>query len=246
MKICAACQKENYDTAVKCQYCGASLRGAARTPAPENAALAAPEGTSGKAIWSLICGVFFFFFPAAALAVVLGHIARSEIRRSGGRLRGGGIASAGLALGYLGLAIIPVILIIAAIAIPNLLRAKMAANEASAVGSLRTINTACVTYVATYGTGYPKSLANLGPSASASAEAGNVIDANLARGQKSGYLFFYRTGGPVDAASPMSYVVNADPITPGTTGMRHFYTDQTGIIRWEANHPASAESPPLR
>ena len=245
MKICPACQKENYDTAVKCQYCGASLRGAARTPGLGESPAAAPEGTSGKAIWSLICGVFFLFFPAAALAVVLGHIARSEIRRSGGRLSGGGMAATGLALGYVGLSLIP-ILMIAAIAIPGLLRAKMAANEASAVTSLRLIYTACDSYHGAYGVGYPKSLANLGPSASASAEAANIIDANLASGQKSGYLFSYRTGGRVDAASPMRYVVNADPITPGTTGTRHFFTDQTGIIRWGANHPASGESPPLR
>ena len=64
------------------------------------------------------------------------------------------------------LIVVAIILIIAAIAIPNLLRSKMAANEASAVGSLRTINTACIEYSTTYG-GYPSALTNLGPAAPA-------------------------------------------------------------------------------
>src|SRR5437879_12596996 len=90
------------------------------------------------AIASLICCILFFFLPSAIVAIIMGHLSLSDIRRSAGRLGGRGMAIAGLVLGYTGLAIIPV-LIIAAIAIPNLLRARMAANEASAVGSLRTI-----------------------------------------------------------------------------------------------------------
>ena len=62
------------------------------------------------------------------------------------------------------LIVVAIILIIAAIAVPNLLRSRMAANEASAVGSLRTINTAEVTYTTTYPTiGYAATLAILGP-----------------------------------------------------------------------------------
>ena len=64
------------------------------------------------------------------------------------------------------LIVVAIILIIAAIAIPNLLRSKMAANEASAVGSMRTLNTAAVTYSTTYG-GYPAGLSNLAPAATA-------------------------------------------------------------------------------
>src|SRR6202051_4475100 len=64
------------------------------------------------------------------------------------------------------LIVVAIILIIAAIAIPNLLRSKMVANEASAVGTLRTLNTAAVTYSVTYG-GYPSALSKLGPASSA-------------------------------------------------------------------------------
>ena len=57
---------------------------------------------------------------------------------------------------------------------------------------------------------------------------------------------FLTKGDVAYSSSSESYSVKADPITPGSTGIRHFFTDQTGIIRWEANHPASGESPPLR
>jgi type IV pilus assembly protein PilA len=199
-------------------------------------------GTSGKAIGSLVCGILFFFLPAAIVAVVLGHLSLSEIRQSAGRLAGRGMAVAGLVFGYLGLSFIP-ILIIAAIAIPNLLRANMAANEALAVGSLRRINTACVTY-ATDHKSFPSVLANLGPGAHPGANASDPIDGALASGQKSGYLFTYEPG-PMQDGAIMSYEVHADPVTPEATGRRHFFTDQTGIIRSALHVQANSESPPL-
>src|ERR1700730_1627817 len=92
------------------------------------------------------------------------------------------------------LIVVAIILIIAAIAIPNLLRSKMAANEASAVGSLRSLNTAAVAYSTTYGT-YPASLAALGPSTSPSSSAADLIDSVLSSGTKSGYTFTWTPGG---------------------------------------------------
>src|SRR5579872_5423324 len=95
------------------------------------------------------------------------------------------------------LIVVAIILIIAAIAIPNLMRAKMAANESSAVGSLRTITTAEVSYSTTYGTGYAP-LANLGGAAPCAAAAATacLIDNVLAAGTKSGYTI----ATPVPAA----------------------------------------------
>src|ERR1700683_113284 len=84
------------------------------------------------------------------------------------------------------LIVVAIILIIAAIAIPNLLRAKIAANEASAVGSLRTLNTASVAYSTTYGN-YPPALSNLGPSTSPNSTTADLIDSLLVTGTKSGY-----------------------------------------------------------
>jgi hypothetical protein len=66
-----------------------------------------PTETSGKAIGSLICGLFFLFFPIAIVAIVLGHLSLSDIRKAAGRLTGQGVAVAGLVLGYLGVAFIP-------------------------------------------------------------------------------------------------------------------------------------------
>jgi type II secretory pathway pseudopilin PulG len=203
--------------------------------------------TSGMAIGSLICGVLFIFFPAAVGAIVLGHVSHWQIRKSAGRLKGSGLATAGLILGYMGIAIIPLILIIAAIAIPNLLRSKMAANEASAVGSLRTINTACVTYSTIYG-GFPPSLDALGgegSGAAPSAASAQLIDSALMSGVKSGYFFYYSPGSKDTSGNIVAYAVTADPLTHGGTGIRHFFTDQSGVIRVDSRASADADSPPL-
>src|SRR3979409_1877847 len=92
------------------------------------------------------------------------------------------------------LIVVAIILIIAAIAIPNLLRSKMAANEASAVASLRTYNTSLVAYQTTYGTGPPTDFAQLGPATTPSASAADLVDNLLGHAspaQNSGYRFTY-------------------------------------------------------
>ena len=142
------------------------------------------------------------------------------------------------------LIVVAIILIIAAIAIPNLLRSRMAANEASAVGSMRTINTACVTYSSTYGTGFPAALANLAPANPATAAAADLIDQVLAGKQKSGYAFTYVAGAIVGGVIP-TYTLNADPIGVGTTGQRRFFTDQSGVIRFNPVAVATVASPPI-
>ena len=144
------------------------------------------------------------------------------------------------------LIVVAIILIIAAIAIPNLLRSKMAANEASAVGSLRSLTTACVTYSTTYGTGYPAALANLGPATPATAAAADLIDSVLSAGTKSGYVFTYVSGPPAAVGAVIStYTINANPVTLGTTGQRGFFTDQSGVIRANATGPATVADLPI-
>src|SRR2546425_1144652 len=122
------------------------------------------------------------------------------------------------------LIVVAIILIIAAIAIPNLLRSKMAANEASAVGSLRSLNTACITYSTTYGS-YPTTLASLGPAATASSTTADLIDSVLASGTKSGYTFTFTGGGGT------TNIIAAIPATGGTTGQRVFSAQSAGVIR---------------
>jgi type IV pilus assembly protein PilA len=143
------------------------------------------------------------------------------------------------------LIVVAIILIIAAIAIPNLLRSRMAANEASAVGSLRTINTACVTYSTTYGIGFPTSLVSLGSAAAVSSGSAALIDNVLAGGAKSGYTFVFAGGTATNGVVP-TYTVNANPQVTGQTGQRFFFTDQSGVIRFNLTASASASDSPLQ
>jgi type IV pilus assembly protein PilA len=146
------------------------------------------------------------------------------------------------------LIVVAIILIIAAIAIPNLLRARMAANEASAVGSLRTINTAAVTYSSTYGAGFPASLAVLGGTGStADCTAGALlIDNVLSSGVKSGYTFTYTQSGTAQTVGSCTgyptYSVIGVPTVTGQTGQRSFYTDQSGVIRFDVTGSSSVNS----
>jgi type II secretory pathway pseudopilin PulG len=217
-----------------------------------------PPTTSGKAVGSLICGFLFFFFPAAVVAIVLGHLSLTDIRKSAGRLKGRGIAVAGLVLGYAGIVMIPLILIVAAIVIPNLLRARMAANQASAVGSLRTISAAAISYNTTYSNGFPPSLESLAGVGPPSCDHAGLIDGELASGQKNGYLITYQaTAGTAASPAPKApgpgcttaggagYTITADPVTPGASGQTSYYTDETQVIRYERDGAANANSAPL-
>jgi len=132
------------------------------------------------------------------------------------------------------LIVVAIILIIAAIAIPNLLRSRIAADEASAVGSLRTLNTAEITYNTTYpSTGFTCTLANLGPngSSSATSTAAGLIDGNLASGTKSGYSFSFFSGS-CSGTPVASYSTYAQPVSVGTTGQRYFCSDGSGVIQY--------------
>jgi len=137
------------------------------------------------------------------------------------------------------LIVVAIILIIAAIAIPNLLRSRIAADEASAVGSLRTLNTAEITYNTTYpNVGFACSLANLGPPSgggAASSSTAGLIDANLAGGTKSGYSFGLLTSTCAPAGGiKTTYDYFANPVSPGVTGSRYFCTDVSGVIQFNA------------
>jgi hypothetical protein len=279
--LCPRCGEANALGAKFCVECGAELPAEAGAPAPISAGsqsvlglgatrrasvpvqpTSEPTETSGKAIASLICGIFFLIFPAAVGAIILGHLSLSDIRKAAGRLKGRGMATAGLVLGYAGVFAIPFVLIIAAIAIPNLLRSRIAANEASAVQSLWAIHTATIEYAATYGNGFAPDLATLDGAGTGapSCDHARLINGILGSGERAGYTFTYtlrrgdvseQTLSPRAAANGCSipgasrFTLNADPVTPGTTGQRSFYMDQTGIVRWSGNGPATADSPPL-
>jgi type IV pilus assembly protein PilA len=128
------------------------------------------------------------------------------------------------------LIVVAIILIIAAIAIPNLIRSKIAANQASAVASLRTLNTSAVLFNTNYGL-YPTGLSSLATNGAASSTAADMIDNVLSTGIKSGYSFSWSGG------TNGTYSIFASPVTLNTTGTVYYMTDQSLVIR---SNPAGA------
>lgn len=135
------------------------------------------------------------------------------------------------------LIVIAVIAILAAIAIPNLLSSRKAANESSAISSVRTVVSAQETYRSRYGT-YATEIGHLGSGASIAATSAGLIDPVLAGGTKSGYTI-------ATAGTATTYTITAVPTTVGTTGDRSFFADQTGVLRAKADGgtPSATDSP---
>ena len=127
--------------------------------------------------------------------------------------------------------VVSIIAIIAAIAIPSLLAARISGNEASAISSMRTLSTVQEQYRTRFGS-YSASLVNLGGS--------GYIDSVLAGGTKSGYSF-----GSETAVGNTSWSVNTDPVTVGVTGERRFFVDESGVIRFNTAAVATATDSPI-
>jgi type IV pilus assembly protein PilA len=144
------------------------------------------------------------------------------------------------------LIVVAVMLVIAGIAIPNFVRSKMRANESGAAVNLRTITTASVVYNTSYGVGFAPSLAALGgnPTAPSATQAG-LIDSVLSSGVKNGYVYAYTVTAQDGAGNVLAYKLTADPLTPGTTGERHFYIDQTAVIHQNLTGTAGPSDLPL-
>jgi len=142
------------------------------------------------------------------------------------------------------LIVVAIIGIIAAIAVPGLLRARMSGNEASAIGSVRTISSAQATYSSSCGGGgFAPTLADLALAPAASVP---FIPVDLGSGTKSGYTFGVVEDGDdvipaaatcngASAPSTTRFVAFGNPTTPGSTGVRRFGVDETGVIRWDGD-----------
>jgi Tfp pilus assembly protein PilE len=191
--------------------------------------------TDGKAIGSLVCGiasVTILSILAGIPAIILGHISRSEIRKSGGRLKGEGMALAGLIMGYISLAIIPLVLIIAAIAIPGLIRSRQAAHEAAAVSTLWRINTAEEAYRSTSSGrfGQMTDLVDKG-----------LVDSDLRR-TVSGYYFTVKV-----STAGSEFTATAEPASSGEGRYGYFITS-AGEVRYSTDPdlaPAGAAGKPV-
>jgi type II secretory pathway pseudopilin PulG len=210
--------------------------------------------TDGKATASLVLGILSvtcLWIFAGIPAVVLGHMSRKKIQESMGRLKGDGMALAGLILGYSSVVVgIPVMLIIAAIAVPNLLRSRMVANDAGAMSTVRTVNTAQVTYSTAYPTaGYARDLALLGSGGGdckgtdyPSAQHACLLDDVVAGPQcsdgawcsKAG--FKYSMTATCAAEGCTEYVITATPINP-STGSRSFCSAPDAVVRYRRGPP---------
>ena len=260
--FCPNCGANIADGSTVCPQCGkpinapqvpssAGAPGASSAPAPYPAnAYGQPEAPKeGKATASMVLGILSllcFGVLAGIPAIILGHMSRSNIRKSMGRLQGGGMALAGLIMGYISVAYTAVIVIIvAAIAIPNLIQERKSANEASAKSSVSTVNTAQVQYQTTYpNVGYAPDLATLGApvgdtcTGDGTAEHACLIGGPLANASctgsqwctRSGYLFMLQA----DEQRPhQQYVITAIPVKPGSTGGRNFCSTSDGVLRAE-------------
>lgn len=146
------------------------------------------------------------------------------------------------------LIVVAIIMIVAAISIPDFMKSKMAANQASAVASLRVLNSSEVMYNSSYQQGYSPTLQALknpptGTQPSVSAAA--LIDDVLATGTKSGYTFLYAPNSPDPVGNFQAYTLNGNPSTPGSTGGVYYYTDSSFVIRTNNTQPASSTDPAL-
>jgi type IV pilus assembly protein PilA len=276
--FCFKCGANMPDTATACPQCGAPAQNAPSSPPPAAGVMApgpassmsprmsaplTPAGygqepkTDGKATASMILGVLSitcFWILAGIPAIILGHMSKSSIAKSMGRLKGDGMATAGLVMGYLSTVVgLPMILIIAAIAIPSLLRSKMVANTSSAASTVRTVNTAQIAFATTYpDAGYAKSLLVLGPgqpagdctnSSNVTAEHACLIDAVLGCSfdtwcVKSGYRYNV-TGICPETGACSDYVITATPIT-STTGTKSLCSTNDAVIRYQTGPPLHA------
>lgn len=154
------------------------------------------------------------------------------------------------------LIVVTIILIIAAIAIPNFLRSRMSANETAAITNIRTIVTAQVAYHSTYGNGFAPNLLSLNGAGPVSCASSGFIDNVLAGGQKTGYTYGLTPGVPVvtvppgcPAAGVVNFMLTATPTVVGSTGQRSFCSLENGLIRQDPSGVligAGACVPPLR
>lgn len=151
------------------------------------------------------------------------------------------------------LIVVAIILIIAGLALPNLMRSKITVNEASATSTLRTLYGAEQRYSGTYNS-FSTDLDSMGPAPSGAAPtqtSADMVDAVLAGRLggtstsfvKSGYRFTYTPTGTFPAIE--RYRIGADPLTRGSTGQRSFFVDQSGTIRGNSSAPATVSDAPV-
>jgi len=233
---CVSCGFVGWSDVENCKACGAPL--GQRSHYQE---WTEPESQKkGMAIFALILGILSFFTfgllgVGAIAGIILACIAMGRAKREPWQYGGRGMAIAGLVLSITSLVATVPIGIIAAVAVPNLLAARRAANEASAIYTLRQISSAETMYYSNfnkYGT-----LDEL--------TAQNLIDRKLGTGTKNGYKFTVELTN--DEPNVEGFGAVGVPVTYGTTGVRSFYIDESAIMHAadHAGKPSSKMDEPL-
>lgn len=184
---------------------------------------------NGKANAAFALGIFFFILPCAFLAVVLGHLSLAEIKKSAGKLAGEGRAKFGLVLGYVGIAALPVFVFVVGFMLPNLTRARIRANEASAQNFLQQLNRAQVQYNRNH------------PEKGYACRFTDLIGYGLPQSQlvpggygveNDGYFFSLQGCSGGGFTKPNShYQVIATPVKFRSTGNRMFCSNETSLVR---------------
>jgi type II secretory pathway pseudopilin PulG len=242
---CYQCGFVGWADAEFCKKCGAQVRpGESYQPPPRqwnqtagNGDWSTPQPKTGLAVASLIVGIIScltisFFGLAATVGIILSIIALLKASHYPQEYGGRGMATAGLVTSILSVAILVPVVLVAAIAIPNLLASARAANEGSAIAALRTIANAEATYQSMHG--------NYGDLDQLAAE--HLIDSAITLGPRHGYRF-----AASEHRNPVGYEATAVPVSPGTSGIRSFFIDETGVIRGAAHKGSEATKvdPPL-
>jgi type II secretory pathway pseudopilin PulG len=197
---------------------------------------APPKKRKGHAVASLVIGItgfctFGLFLIGSVVGTILGIVALSRERREPATYGGRGMAIAGIVLNVAALVMIVPVGIIAAIAIPNLLASRIAANEASALNTIRVISEAEDTYMVTAGEGEFGELADL--------VKHRLVNAELLGGVRHGYRFTLVNNGS-------DFEVSATPVSEGAGRRSFFYSSDDEVIRARLGQlPATADDPPL-
>lgn len=144
------------------------------------------------------------------------------------------------------LIVVAIILVIAAIAIPSLIKSRQTSHESAAVASMKTMNTALFRYTQQCPSiGYPASLTSLGPGAG-DCTASQDLDSTLgvASPAKSGFNFTYTPGAAAANGTVDTFTINADPWS-ATAARKHFFMANDGVVHWNATAPAAATDPAI-
>ena len=248
MIVCPYCQSQNADGSPYCAGCGQALSHAPAARAPQGYGRPMGPTRNGLAIASLVLGLvglpllfcFGLGFLFSIVGLVLGIIALVKASKYPHEYGGKGLAIGGVVASGMSVLAIPVV---AAIAIPSLLRARVSANESSAIGDVRTVISAQAAYAAVNGGYYDTMECLASPAGCLPGNAGDaltVIDPALAQATiKNGYRRTLHPGPavdpsrltrPVSASSVVSFAYVAVPLTAGQTGVRSFCGDDRGMV----------------